>query len=160
MTRQGLRKTLIALFSMASVSAPLFAGEAVLWPWKSKLPPDPALVVLTAIEKVTATIDTSGDPPTITISVDASAPMPNFSELQLTPRLGNPKDLVFAFDAKGRPPQDLTTQVVTPVSFTVDYVDAPLDKVGVVEVHAPGSCKAFSLTENAAVDCASQSAPQ
>ncbi len=160
MNRQGLLKTLIATFGMAGVSAPLFAAEPELWPWKSKLPPDPALVVLTSIEDVTATINKSGDPPTVTISVNASAPTPNFSELQLAPRIGNPKDLIFAFDAKGRPPQDLTTQVITSVSFTVEYVDAPLDKVGVVEVNAPGSCKAFSLTEKMAVACTSQPAPR
>lgn len=160
MTRQGLLKTLIAIFAMASMSAPLFAGEAELWPWKSKLPPDPALVALTSIEDVTAKIDTAGDPPTIAISVNASAPTPNFSELQLTRRMGDRKDRVFAFDAKGRPPQDLTSQVVSPVSFTVEYAEAPLDKVEVVEVHAPGSCRAFSLSENKEIACMSQSAPR
>jgi len=160
MHRHGLLKTLIATFAMASVSAPLLAGEPALWPWKSKLPPDPALVVLTSIEDVTAALNKSGDPPTVTITVKASAPTPDFSELQLVPRIGNPKDLVFAFDAKGRPPQDLTTQVVTPVSFTLEYKDAPIDKVGVVEVNAQSGCKAFSLTENKAVECTSQSVPQ
>lgn len=160
MNRQALRKTLLAALGMASVSAPLFAAEPELWPWKSKLPPDPALVVLTSIEDVSATFNKSGDPPTVTVSVKASAPTPNFSEFQLAPRMGDPKDLVFAFDAKGRPPQDLTTQVVTPVSFTIEYKDAPIDKVGVVEVHAQSGCKAFSLTENKAVECTSQSAPQ
>ncbi len=29
----------------------------------------------------------------------------------------------------------MTIQVVTPVSFTVEYADAPIDKVGVIEVH-------------------------
>ncbi len=52
--------------------------------------------------------------------------------------MGDPKDLIFAFDAKGRPPQDMTIQVVTPVSFTVEYSDAPIDKIGVVEVNAHG----------------------
>jgi hypothetical protein len=160
MNRQRLVKTLMATVGIASMSAPLFAAEPELWPWKSKLPPDPALVVLTSIEDVSAKIDKAGDPPTVTISVNASAPTPNFSELQLAPRIGNRKDLVFAFDAKGRPPQDLTTQVVTPVSFTIAYKDAPIEKVGVIEVHAQSSCKAFSITENKAVECTSQSTPQ
>ena len=114
---------------------------------------------MTSVEDVTAAINKS-DPPTVTITVNASAPTPNYSELRLTPRMGDPKDLIFAFDAKGRPPQDLTTQVITPVSFTVEYTDAPIAKVGVIEVNAQGNCKAFSLTENKAVACTSQSAAQ
>ena len=56
-------------------------------------------------------------------------------ETRLTPRVGDPNDLIFAFDAKGRPPQDMTIQVVTPVTFTAEYTGAPIDKVGVVEVY-------------------------
>ena len=74
--------------------------------------------------------------------------------------MGDPKDLIFAFDAKGRPPQDMTIQVVTPVSFSVEYSDAPIDKVGVIEVYGQSNCKAFSVTDNKAVECTSQSAPQ
>lgn len=159
MNRPVLLGILIAAFGIASAGAPLFAADPQPWPWKSKLPPDPALVVLTSVEDVSAVINKS-DPPTVTITVNASAPTPDYSELQLAPRMGDPKDLVFAFDAKGRPPQDMTSQVVTPVSFTVEYVDAPIDKVGVVEVNAQGNCKAFSLTENKAVACISQSTPQ
>ena len=158
MNRPVLLGALIAAFAVAGGS-PLLAAEAQPWPWKSKLPPDPALVVLTSVEDVTAAI-TKSDPPTVTITVNASAPTPNYSELQLTPRMGDPKDLIFAFDAKGRPPQDLSTQVITPVSFTVEYADAPIEKVGVVEVNAQEGCKAFSLTENKAVPCTSLSAPQ
>lgn len=159
MNRPVVLGTLIVAFAVASAGTPLFAGDPQPWPWKSKLPPDPALVGLTSVEDVTASINKS-DPPTVTITVNASAPNPNFSELQLAPRMGDPKDLIFAFDAKGRPPQDVTTPMVTPVSFTVEYVDAPIDKVGVVEVSARDNCKAFSLTENKAVACTSQSAPQ
>jgi hypothetical protein len=100
------------------------------------------------------------DPPIVVITVNGQAPTPNYTELQLTPRIGDPKDLIFAFDAKGRPPQDMTIQVVTPVSFTVEYVDAPIDKIGVVEVNGMKNCKAFSVTENKPTDCTSQSAPQ
>jgi hypothetical protein len=159
MKRLALLGTLVAAIGIASAGGSLLAADPQPWPWKSKLPPDPALVVLTSVEDVTAAINKS-DPPTVTVTVNASAPTPNYSELQLTPRMGDPKDLIFAFDAKGRPPQDLSTQVVTPVSFTVEYVDAPIDKVGVVEVHAQGGCKAFSLTENKAVACTSVSASQ
>ena len=159
MNHPALLGAAIAAFSIASGGGPLFAADPAPWPWKSKLPPDPALVVLTSVEDVTAAINKT-DPPTVTITVNASAPTADFSELQLAPRIGDPKDLIFAFDAKGRPPQDLTTQVITPVTFTVEYVDAPIDKVGVVEVNAQGSCKAFSLTENKAVPCTSVSASQ
>jgi hypothetical protein len=68
--------------------------------------------------------------------------------------------MIFAFDAKGRPPQDMTIQVVTPVSFTVEYTDAPIAKIGEVEVHGMENCKAFSVTDNKETACTSQSAPQ
>ena len=159
MNRPVLLGALVAAFALAGGAAPLWAADAQPWPWKSKLPPDPALVVLTSVEGVTAAI-TKSDPPKVTITVSASAPTPNYSELQLTPRMGDPKDLIFAFDAKGRPPQDLSNQVITPVSFTVEFIDAPIEKVGVVEVNAQEGCKAFSLTENKEVPCTSLSAPQ
>ena len=159
MNRPVVLGTLIVAFAVASAGTPLFAGDPRPWPWKSKLPPDPALVGLTSVEDVTASINKS-DPPTVTITVNASAPNPNFSELQLAPRMGDPKDLIFAFDAKGRPPQDMTIQVTEPVTFSVEYIDAPLDKVGVIEVNGASNCKAFSVTENKATECTSQSAPQ
>jgi len=159
MNRPVLLGALVAAFALAGGATPLWAADAQPWPWKSKLPPDPALVVLTSVEGVTAAI-TKSDPPKVTITVSASAPTPNYSELQLTPRMGDPKDLIFAFDAKGRPPQDLSNQVITPVSFTVEFIDAPIEKVGVVEVNAQEGCKAFSLTENKEVPCTSLSAPQ
>ncbi|MGD9502965.1 MAG: hypothetical protein AB7V40_10830 [Methyloceanibacter sp.] len=158
MHRPVLLGALIAAFGVAG-AIPLLAADALPWPWKSKLPPDPALVVLTSVEDVTAAIN-KADKPIVTITVNASAPTPNYSEFQLTPRMGDPNDEIFAFDAKGRPPQDLSTQVVTPVSFTVEFADAPIEKVGVVEVNAQEGCKAFSLTENKAVPCTSLSAPQ
>jgi hypothetical protein len=148
-----------ALLTLAAASLPLLAAEPQPWPWKSKLPPDPALAQLPSVEDVTVAVNKS-DKPTITISVKASAPNPNFSELQLTPRIGDPKDLIFSFDAKGRPPQDLTNDTVTPVEFSVEYTDAPLAKVGVVEVHGTDNCKAFSVSDNKSVDCTAQSAPQ
>ena len=159
MNRPVLLGALVAAFALPGGATPLWAADAQPWPWKSKLPPDPALVVLTSVEVVTAAI-TKSDPPKVTITVNASAPTPNYSELQLTPRMGDPKDLIFAFDAKGRPPQDLSNQVITPVSFTVEFIDAPIEKVGVVEVNAQEGCKAFSLTENKEVPCTSLSAPQ
>jgi hypothetical protein len=157
MIRPVLLGALGAALVVSSIS--LLAAEPVTWPWKSKLPPDPALVQLTSVEGVTVVINKS-NPPTVGISVSATAPTPNYTELQLTPRIGDPKDLIFAFDAKGRPPQDMTIQVPEPVSFSVEYVDAPIEKVGVVEVHGQSNCKAFSVTDNKPTECTSQSTPQ
>ena len=148
----------LAATAVLTVSLPLLA-EPLTWPWKNKTPSDPALVGLYSIEDVTVAISKS-DPPLVSISVSASAPTSNFTELQLTPRVGDPNDLIFAFDAKGRPPQDFTTQVVTPVTFTAEYSDAPIEKVGVVEVYATSNCKAFSVKDNKPVDCTSTSVPQ
>ena len=159
MKRSILVGAVIAAAAVLTASLPLLAADPQPWPWKSKLPPDPALVQLASVEDVSVVINKS-NPPTVAITVSASAATPGFSELQLTPRMGDPKDLVFAFDAKGRPPQDMTIQVITPVSFSVEYTDAPIDKVGVIEVYAQGNCKAFSVTESKAVECTSKSTPQ
>lgn len=159
MKRSILVGAVIAAAAVLTASLPLLAADPQPWPWKSKLPPDPALVQLASVEDVSVVINKS-NPPTVAITVNASAATPGFTELQLTPRMGDPKDLVFAFDAKGRPPQDMTIQVITPVSFSVAYADAPIDKVGVIEVYAQGNCKGFSVTENKAVECMSKSTPQ
>jgi hypothetical protein len=159
MNRPILLGALTASLAVATASLPLLAADTQPWPWKSKLPPDPALVRLVSVDDVSVVINKS-NPPTVSITVNAQAPTPNFTELQLTPRIGDPKDLIFAFDAKGRPPQDMTIQVVTPVTFTVEYSDAPIDKIGVIEVNGMSNCKAFSVTDNEATECTSQSAPQ
>jgi hypothetical protein len=159
MIRKAHAGALTASFAVMFASLPLLAADPLTWPWKSKLPPDPALAQLTSVEDVTAVISKS-DPPIVSITVNASAPTPNFSELQLAPRIGDPKDVVFAFDAKGRPPQDMTIQIVSPVSFTAEYVDAPVDKIGVIEVHSQSNCKAFAVKKQKPADCTSQSSPQ
>ncbi|MGV1015170.1 MAG: hypothetical protein ACOYB4_09395 [Methyloceanibacter sp.] len=148
-----------ALIALAGLAASPLLAEPRPWPWKDKTPPDPALVTLTSIEKVTASLS-SAEPPVLTVTVEASAPAPGFTELQFAPRIGDPKDLIFAFDAKGRPPQDMSTQVVSPVTVTADYADPPADKVGVVEVHAQNNCKAFSIKNNQETACTSSSVPQ
>jgi hypothetical protein len=158
-TRKALAGAMTVTVAVMTASLPLLAADSTPWPWKSKLPPDPALVQLVSIEDVSAVINDT-NPPTVSITVNASAPTPNYSELQLTPRIGDPDDLIFAFDAKGRPPQDMTIQVVTPVRFTVDYTEAPIDKVGVIEVQSQSNCKAFSVKDKKPTDCTSQSAPQ
>lgn len=159
MNRPIVLGTLAASLAIAAASLPLLAADTMTWPWKSKLPPDPALVELVSIDDVSVVINKS-NPPTVAITVKAQAPTPNYTELQLTPRVGDPNDEIFAFDAKGRPPQDMTIQVVTPVTFTLEYADAPIDKIGVVEVNGMSNCKAFSVKENKATGCTSQSAPQ
>ncbi|HZP07984.1 hypothetical protein [Methyloceanibacter sp.] len=148
----------LAATAALTASLPLLA-EPLPWPWKSKTPADPALVNLTSVEDVKVAISKS-EPPLVAITVSASAPTPNFTELQLAPRMGDPNDEIFAFDAKGRPPQDFTTQVITPVTFTAEYTGAPLDKIGVIEIHSLSNCKAFSVKEQKVVECTSQSVPQ
>ncbi|MEX1061140.1 MAG: hypothetical protein WED13_08975, partial [Methyloceanibacter sp.] len=109
MNRPVLLGALTAFLAVMTASLPLLAADPLPWPWKSKLPPDPALVQLVSVDDVSAVINKS-NPPTVVITVNAQAPTPNYTELQLTPRMGDPKDLIFAFDAKGRPPQDMTIQ--------------------------------------------------
>ena len=148
-----------AIGALAMMSATVLAADSIPWPWASKSHPDPALVTLTEIADVTASVEKS-DTPLVTITVNGTAPTDNYTELQLVPRVGDPKDLIFAFDAKGRPPQDMNTQVPTPVTISAKYSGAPIDKVGVIEVYGQNTCKGFSITDNKTVECASKSVPQ
>jgi hypothetical protein len=145
-----------SIFLAASLSAA--HADPLIWPWKDKMPPDPALAILTSVETVSVVINKS-NPPTVTIKVGATAPTPGFTELQLTARIGDPKDKIFSFDAKGRPPQDMTIQVITPVDINAEYSDAPLESVGVVEVYGQTNCKAFSVKDNKEVECTAKSLP-
>ena len=147
-----------ALAALAMMSASVLAADTIPWPWASKSTPDPALAALTDINDVTASVEKS-DKPLVSITVTATAPTPNYSDLQLVPRMGDPKDLIFAFDAKGRPPQNVTDEVVTQVTISGKYSDAPIAKVGVIEVYGQNNCKAFSITDNKAVECSSKSMP-
>jgi hypothetical protein len=148
-----------AVAAAAMMSASVFADDALPWPWTSKSTPDPALAALTEIVDVAASIDKS-DKPLVSITVNATAPTPNYSDLQLVPRMGDPKDLIFAFDAKGRPPQNVSDEAPTQVTISAKYSDAPVAKVGVIEVYGQKNCKALSITDNKAVECTSQSMPQ
>jgi hypothetical protein len=133
-------------------------ADPLIWPWKDKMPPDPALAILTSVEGVSVAVNKT-NPPTVTIEVSATAPTPGFSELQLTPRIGDPKDKIFSFDAKGRPPQDMTIQVITPVDISAEFSDAPFESLGVVEVYGQTNCKAFSVKDNKEVECMAKSLP-
>jgi hypothetical protein len=130
------------------VAAPVFAASPQAWPWKSKAPPDPALAALSHIEG------------TVSISVKAMAPAPGYTELQLVSRMGDPNDRIFAFDARGRAPQEVTTQVLTPVTIEVSYADAPIAKLEVIEVYSNDNCLAYSVKDSKPVECTSRAVPQ
>ncbi|MGH6865053.1 MAG: hypothetical protein ACREDO_02480 [Methyloceanibacter sp.] len=137
----------------------LHAADTLTWPWKDKKPADPALALLSKIDELVVSVSAT-KPQALTISVKASAPTSGFTELQLTPRIGDPKDLIFAFDARGRSPQDTTTQVITPVTINAVYGNAPLGSVRVIEVYAQDNCKAYSLKDKSEVPCTQKSGPQ
>ena len=149
----------VAIGATAMMSASAFAADTIPWPWASKSTPDPALATVTEINDVTASIEKS-DKPLVAITVNATAPTANYSELQLVPRMGDPNDLIFAFDAKGRPPQNVADEAPSPITISGKYADAPIAKVGVIEVYGQNNCKAFSIADNKAVECTSKSMPQ
>lgn len=146
----------IAWLAMAMLTTPLLAAGAEPWPWKSKAPVDPALATLSHIDNVTAAVDDS----ILTISVKAVAPAAGYSELTLTPRLGDPDDRIFAFDARGRAPQDVASQVLTAVSLVMSYADAPLSNLDRIEVYADDNCMAYSVKNKKPADCVSKAMPQ
>jgi len=151
-----MHRFLIASIAMAMLTTPLLAAGADPWPWKSKAPVDPALATLSHVDNVTAAIDDS----LLTISVKAVAPAPGYSELTLTPRLGDPDDRIFAFDARGRAPQEITSQVLTPVSLAMSYADAPLSNLDRIEVYANDNCMAYSVKDKKPTGCVSKAMPQ
>lgn len=139
------------LIAVAGFAA--FAAEPQAWPWKTKLPIDPALGLLSRVDAVSVAVSKS-EPPIVTVSVKATAPAPNYTDLQLTYRLGDPNDLKFEFDARGRPPQQLpASPQPTSVSIDASYSDAPVAKVKVIEVYAKDNCIAYSLADNKNIDC-------
>jgi hypothetical protein len=146
----------MALIAMVVLATPLLAAETEPWPWKEKAPVDPALATLSHVEDVTAAIDDS----VLTIAVKAVAPGPGFSGLTLTPRLGDPDDRIFAFDARGRAPQEIASQVLTPVTLAMSYADAPLAKLDRIEVYANDNCMAYSVRDKKPADCVSKALPQ
>jgi hypothetical protein len=154
------RKVLLAAFACAAMLrlGASLAEDALPWPWISKTTPDPALASMQEIGDVSASID-KADKPLVSITVNATAPAGNFTELQLVPRMGDPKDLIFAFDAKGRPPQDLKDKTPSPVTISAKYSDAPVAKVGVIEVYGQDNCKAFSIADNKPAECTSKAMP-
>jgi hypothetical protein len=152
----AMHRSLIASFAMAVLATPLLAAGAEPWPWKAKAPVDPALATLSHVEDVTAAVDDS----ILTIAVKAVAPAAGYSELTLTPRLGDPDDRIFAFDVRGRAPQEIASQVLTPVTLAMSYADAPLSKLDRIEVYADDNCMAFSIKDKEPTDCVSKAMPQ
>ena len=142
----------IALF----VAAPVLAAAPQPWPWKSKAPADPALATLSHIDDVTASVSEGN----VSVAVKAMAPATGYTELQLVSRMGDPNDRIFAFDARGRAPQQVTTQVLTPVTIEVSYADAPVAKLEVIEVYSNDNCLAYSVKDSKPVECTSRAVPQ
>ena len=152
-----MRRSFLAPLAIAALAVtPLLAAEALPWPWTSKMPPDPALVVLPKVEGVTASIDKE----IVNVAVKAMAPTAGYSELKLTPRIGDPKDRIFAFDIRGRAPQGNAAEALTPVALEVSYAGAPIGKFDVIEVYANDNCMGYSVTDAKQVECASKSVPQ
>jgi len=151
------RQLLAALACAAALTATAFAAEPQTWPWKTTpATPDPALAMLPKVSAVTASLKDT----VLTIMVKATAPTPRFSELQLTPRMGDPNDRIFAFDARGRAPQDVTDQVETAVDIEASYTGAPIGKFDVIEVYGKDNCMGYSITDSKPVDCSAKSMPQ
>jgi hypothetical protein len=150
------RQLLAALACATALTATALAAEPQPWPWKSPKMPDPALAVLPEVGDVTASVSDT----ILTVVVKAMAPTPGYSELQLTPRMGNPNDRIFAFDARGRAPQDVTDQVETAVAIEASYSGAPIGKFDVIEVYGRDNCMGYSLTESKPVECSAKSVPQ
>ncbi len=143
----------IALLAIMAIT-PTISWSAESWPWTAKTPLDPALTILSKVTSMTA----SAEDKIVKISVKAAAPKAGYSELQLTARHGDPNDRVFAFDARGRAPQQ-GADVETDVSIEASYEDAPIGKFDTIEVYSKSNCVGFSLTHNLPVSCTGKPQP-
>jgi hypothetical protein len=151
-----MKRQLLAALACVAALTTAVAAEPQSWPWKSPTTPDPALALLPKISDVATNLkDTE-----LTITVKATAPTPGYTELQLTPRMGDPNDRIFAFDARGRAPQDVTDQVETAVTIEASYTGAPIGKFDVIEVFGKDNCMGYSLTDSKPVECSTKSVPQ
>lgn len=151
--KASARLAVLAGLAALALTGPLLAADPLPWPWKDKGPNDPALALLTSVEDVSVVVNDKSTPSTVAITVKATAPAPGFTELQLAYRMGDAEDLKFEFDARGRPPQDVTTEAATPVTISAEYADPPLAKLGIVEVYAKDNCMGFSIKDKTKVDC-------
>jgi hypothetical protein len=142
-----IRNIAAALFALLA-AVPTLARAAEPWPWVAKTPVDPALLILPKVTALTASVADK----IVKVSVKAVAPQAGFSELQLTARMGNKDDRIFAFDARGRPPQQ-GADVETDVSIEDSYSDAPIGKLGTIEVYSKSNCLGYSLVDKAPVKC-------
>jgi hypothetical protein len=150
-----MRPLFLALLLLLFAALPAQAADAQPWPWASKMPPDPALVVLPKVNEVSAKVEGK----LVKISVKATAPQGGFSEFALAPRIGDPKDRIFAFDARGRAPQQ-GPEIETPVTIDVSYSGAPIDSFDILEVFGKDNCIGYSLKESKTVECTSKSISQ
>jgi hypothetical protein len=112
--------------------------------------------VLPKVDGLTA----SADKEIVSISVKATAPTAGFSELALTPRIGDPKDRIFALDIRGRAPQEAAGDAASPITLDVAYSGAPIGKFDVIEVHGKENCLGYSVTDSKEVACTSKSISQ
>ncbi len=150
------RRYLLPFAAGILAATPLLAAAPLPWPWTSKMPADPALAVLPKVESVTGSLDET----TLKLTIKAVAPTTGFTELALSPRIGDPKDRVFAFDIRGRAPQEAAAPAATPVTLDVAFTGAPSGKFDIVEIYAKENCQGYSLTEKKPVACSAKSVPQ
>ncbi|ODA68418.1 hypothetical protein A7A08_00241 [Methyloligella halotolerans] len=134
-------------------SATALAAEPKVWPFAEKAPRDPALGLLQKVDSLEVSV-TDIDPKLVTIDVKATAPRPGYTDVTLVNRPGKLNDRIFAFELRGRPPQQ-PAKDVEPTEMTAGgtYKDAPVGEIEVIEIYAEQNCVAYSLAEKKTVEC-------
>ncbi|MEG6509706.1 hypothetical protein V6C03_12090 [Methyloligella sp. 2.7D] len=143
---------LVAAFSIVTSAS----AAPLAWPFgESRSPRDPALALLAKID--TLKVSLVGEDENnllVKIEIEAATPYPGFTDLTLVGRPGKLNDRIFAFEARGRPPQRPNTdEAPETVSIGGTYEGAPIASVNVVEVFAKENCLAYSLAEKKEVPC-------
>ncbi|MFD0987184.1 hypothetical protein [Methyloligella solikamskensis] len=143
---------LAALIGLATSGAAL-AAEPMVWPFAEKAPRDPALGLLQKVDGIEVSVKDL-DAKLIAIEVKATAPRPGYTDLTLVNRPGKLNDRIFAFELRGRPPQEPSEdEDPTEVTAGGTYKDAPVGEIDVIEVYAEDNCIAYSLAEEKTVEC-------
>lgn len=152
--RTPLAVAAAALISLSMIgSAAAAAEKPAQWPFGLIRLPNPALGLLQKIDDVKVAISKT-DPKLITITVQATASRPGYTDLTLVDRPGPLDDMTFAFTARGRPPENPSFKPEpTAVTLTGTYKDAPLAKVQHVEIIGRDNCIDYSVASGTSGKC-------
>lgn len=134
-------------------SAAAATSKPTPWPFNTGKLPNPALGLMSKVDGIKVAVG-GNKSKLLTITVEATAPREGYSDLTLVGRPGPKDDQTFAFDARGRPPENMTAAAQpTPVTVQGTFANAPVSSVKTVEIYAEHNCIAYSVVKKTTGPC-------